>query len=230
VIPCVKIEEGQKNSEKLSTFFNIVTSSELTGALMRFAARLWLAIFVSSFLSGATAEVEVSLAHGNTAEVETRDQLHRLLKAYDLSGWVWTRKVVIENGAVPHSHPVLTLNTRHLKDDFLLLSTFVHEEYHWYETAHARETSAAIAELKAKYPGLPVGGLDGAGDQESSYLHVIVCYAEWQKMKALVGAERAYKVMEFWAGDHYRAIYRLVLDNEAAVKDVVNRYKLLPEL
>jgi hypothetical protein len=45
-----------------------------------------------------------------------------------------------------------------------------------------------------------------------------------------VGAERANKVMEFWAGDHYRAIYRLVLDHEAAVGEVVNRYKLLPEL
>lgn len=156
--------------------------------------------------------------------------LQRLLKAYDLSDWVWTRKVIIEDGAIPHSHPVLTLNTRHLRDDSLLLSTFVHEEYHWYETAHPRETSAAIADLKRKYPGLPVGGLDGASDEESSYLHVIVCYAEWQKMKALVGAERAHQIMAFWAGDHYRAIYRLVLDNEAAVGDVVNRHKLIPGL
>jgi hypothetical protein len=49
-------------------------------------------------------------------------------------------------------------------------------------------------------------------------------------MKALVGAERAHQIMAFWAGDHYRAIYRLVLDNEAAVGDVVNRHKLLPGL
>lgn len=42
-----------------------------------------------------------------------------------------------------------------------------------------------------KYPGIPVGGQDGARYEHSSYLHVIVCYAEWQEMKALVGAERA---------------------------------------
>ena len=78
------------------------------------------------------------------------------------------------------------------------------------------------------YPGLPVGGPDGASDEESSYLHVMVCYAEWQTMKALVGIERAHQVMAFWAGDHYRAIYRLVLDNEAEVGNVVNRHKLFP--
>jgi hypothetical protein len=136
--------------------------------------------------------------------------------------------VVIDDEAIPHSHPILTISTRHLKDDSLLLSTFVHEEYHWYETAHPDETSAAIAELKAAFPRLPVGGVDGAADEESSYLHVIVCYAEWQKMKALVGPERANQVMEFWAGDHYRAIYRLVLDHETAVGDVVNRHQLFP--
>jgi len=197
---------------------------------MRLAKRLWLAMLVCYALSPATPEIEVSVAHGTAAEVETCDQLQRLLKEYDLSDWVWTRKVIIQQGAIPHSHPVLTLNTRHLKNDLLLLSTFVHEQYHWYETAHPRETSGAIADLKAKYPGLPVGGLEGASDEQSSYLHVIVCYAEWQKMRALVGADRAHQIMLFWAGDHYRAIYRFVLDNEAAVGEIVNLHKLLPAL
>jgi hypothetical protein len=57
---------------------------------------------------------------------------------------------------------------------------------------------------------------------------MIVCYAEWQKMKALVGPERARQIMEFWAGDHYRAIYKLVIANEATVGDVVKAHKLLP--
>jgi len=30
--------------------------------------------------------------------------------------------------------------------------------------------------------------------------------------------------MFFWAGDHYRAINRLVLDNEAAIADIVNHH------
>jgi len=190
--------------------------------------RLWAAALAYCFLCGATEEVEISLAHGTAAEVGTRDQLQRLLNKYDLSDWLWTRKIVVEDGSIPHSHPVLTLHTRHLSDDMLLLSTFVHEEYHWYETAHSDDTAAAITEFKGKFPDLPTGGLDGARDEESSYLHIIVCYAEWQKMKALVGPERARQIMEFWAGDHYRAVYKLVLANEAAVGDVVKTHKLLP--
>ena len=135
---------------------------------MRFAVLLWAAIAAGGFLCGAPEELEISLGHGTTAEVETRDQLQRLLKKYDLSDWLWTRKIAIEDGSIPHSHPVLTLHTRHLKDDLLLLSTFVHEEYQRFETAHSDDTYAAIAEFKTKFPGLPAGGLEGAQDEESS--------------------------------------------------------------
>jgi len=173
-------------------------------------------------------EIDISLAHGTPAEAETRDQLRKLLKEYDLSGWLWTIKVQIDKDAIPHSHPVLTLHTRHLNDDLLLLSTFVHEEFHWYETAHPRETAEAIADFKKIYPSLPAGGRDGAADEESSYLHVLVCYAEYQKMKDLVGPQAARKAMDFWAADHYRAIYRLVLDQEQAIGEIVRRHGLWP--
>ena len=49
-------------------------------------------------------------------------------------------------------------------------------------------------------------------------------------MKALVGAERALKVMQFWTTDHYRAIYKLVLDHEADIGPVLERHRLFPPL
>jgi hypothetical protein len=189
---------------------------------------VFLALITSAY--GATPEIEIELAHGSAREVQTRDQLRRLLSQYVFAGWTWTRKVVIDEDAIPHSHPVLTLHARHLKQDLELLSTFVHEEYHWYETAHPKEAAAAITDFKVTYPKIAVGGQDGAGDEESSYLHIIVCYAEWQKMKRLVGEERAREVMEFWVGDHYRAIYKLVIANEAEVGAVVQRHHLWPPI
>lgn len=191
---------------------------------------LWLVILGCLSALGATPDIEITLAHGTQAEAETREQLQRLLKTYDLSDWVWTRKLLIDKDAIPHSHPVLTLHTRHLKDDLALLSTFVHEEYHWYETAHPMETFSAIAEFKSLYPNVPVGGQDGASDEESSYLHIIVCYGEYQEMKALVGPDRAHEIMAFWATDHYRAIYKLVLDHEAEIGSVLQRHRLFPPL
>src|SRR5690349_9754470 len=71
----------------------------------------------------AVAEaLEFSLAHGSPREVETRDQLRRLLSTHALLPWLFTRKVVIDEQSIPHSHPVLTLHARHLKDDDQLLS------------------------------------------------------------------------------------------------------------
>jgi hypothetical protein len=195
---------------------------------MRIIAILIIALLSS--LNAATPEIAFTLSHGTAAEEKTRTELQQLLRQYDLSGWTWTHEVVIESGAIPHSHPKLTISTRHYDDPLLLLSTFVHEEYHWCESAHPEEVSQAIAELKKAYPGVPSGGLDGASDEQSSYLHIIVCYAEYQKMKALAGDAHARQLMEFWATDHYRKIYRLVLDNEPAVAEIVRRHGLLPAL
>ena len=42
-------------------------------------------------------------------------------------------RVLIENWAVPHSHPVLTMNTRTAGDD--LLSTYLHDQMHGWTDA-----------------------------------------------------------------------------------------------
>src|SRR4051812_30597332 len=79
----------------------------------------------------AREKIDISLAHGSKAEQQTKEQLQRLLGAYDLSKWIFTKSIIIDEQSIPHSHPTLTLHTRHLKDDELLLSTFVHEQLHW---------------------------------------------------------------------------------------------------
>ena len=71
-----------------------------------------------------TAPLEISLKNKDQREEQTKQQLERLLSTYDLSKWIFTRKILIESRVIPHSHPVLTLSTRHLKDDELLLATF----------------------------------------------------------------------------------------------------------
>src|SRR5688500_14429317 len=78
------------------------------------------------------AKLDIVLKQGTPNEAQTRDQLQRLLATYDLSPWLYTKSIVIDERAIPFSHPVLTLHTRHLKDDELLISTFVHEQFHWF--------------------------------------------------------------------------------------------------
>jgi hypothetical protein len=174
--------------------------------------------------------LQIDLITPDAASAATRDQLLRLAELYDLTPFLYTTQIAIDAGAIPHSHPVLTLHTRHLGQDDLLLSTFLHEQLHWFlmgaDEAHVVD---AFAELQALFPEAPTVVPDGAGDTESTYLHLIVNYLEFAAMRAVVGADRARVAMEWWATDHYRWIYRQVLDRGADVRDVALRYALIPD-
>lgn len=178
----------------------------------------------------ASPQLEITLKHNDQREQQTRQQLQRLVAAYDVSNWVFTRKIVIESGfnVIPHSHPTLTLSTRHLKDDELLLSTFVHEQLHWYLGEKAKETEAAYNELKAMFPKVPVGFPEGGSNEESTYKHILVCYLEYQALKALLGELKARQVMDFWATDHYTWIYKTVLERGREVGSLMQKHKLIP--
>ena len=175
----------------------------------------------------ATESVEITLRNNTEAERQTRTQLKKLLAEYDLHGYTFTRHVVIDEHAIPHSHPVLTLHTRHLGSDDQLLSTYVHEQLHWYLTAHESATRAAEAALRKIYPKVPVGYPDGANDEESTYLHLIVCYLELQADRRLMGPERSTAVINFWAGDHYRWVYKTVLQDEMRIGKIVQNEDLM---
>lgn len=170
----------------------------------------------------------IAAKHAAPAEEATRRQLERLLDQYDLSPWRFTDAVEVEADVIPHSHPVLTLSTRHVNDDLLLLSTYVHEQSHWYFQVHRAATRAAMAELEAQFPGLPVGFPDGANDHDASYEHLCVNAFEYQALRRLVGELTARQVLEFWAGDHYRVIYRTVLDHDRDIRAVLKHHGLEP--
>lgn len=172
--------------------------------------------------------LEISLKNNNEREKETEGELRRILNQYDLSAWLFTKKILIESDVVPHSHPVLTLSTRHLKDDGLLISTFVHEQLHWHLEANSAATTEAVKELKTIFPTVPVGFPDGAKDENSSYLHLLVCYLEYHAVKEILGELKAKRVVDFWATDHYRWIYKQVLENERKIVDVIRKNQLFP--
>jgi hypothetical protein len=57
-------------------------------------------------------------------------------------------------------------------------------------------------------------------------LHLIVNYLEYQSDKVLLGDQKAADVMAFWKGDHYRVIYKTMLDSEGVVGRVVTKHGL----
>ena len=73
---------------------------------------------------------------------------------HDLRPFEYTNHLRVSPTSIPHSHPVLTLNTE-LYDPNAILCEYLHEQMHWYLTklATADKGSHLIAELKRRYPG-----------------------------------------------------------------------------
>jgi hypothetical protein len=125
--------------------------------------------------------VELTLARGSAAERAVAASLTGLLSRYDLSPWEFTSSVLIDAAApFPHSHPVLTLNARN--GGTFLLGAHLHEQLHWFCTSRWAEASSVLEELRRRYPAMPVGLPEGARDEQSTYLHLLVC---WQELAPL---------------------------------------------
>ena len=121
------------------------------------------------------------------------------------------------------------MHARHrtlVNSDDLLLLTYIHEQLHWYLTAHNADTNAAEAELRKIYPKVPVGYPDGAQDEESTYLHLINCYLEMQADRQFIGRERTGRAMQFWSEHHYKWVYKTIIEDEARIAVIVQREHL----
>ena len=178
----------------------------------------------STFLSAQT--ISIRTAHDFPGEQQAKAQLERLLNQYEMTRYTFTHDILIEERAIPRSHPVLTLNTRHLGEDDEALSAYLHEQIHWFLSGRERQREAAEAELDGLCAGPLVGGEDGARDLESDYLHRIVCELEREADLQLLGAERAAAVMPFRAGDHYRWIYGTVIVDHDKIQAVIKSHSL----
>ena len=195
----------------------------------RVTLALLFALTTLTWRSGlAQAGLDITLKHGSPGEAQTRDQLQRLVAAFGLSPWIYTKSIVIDEQAIPFSHPVLTLHTRHLKDDELFVSTFVHEQFHWFLADKVDATNLAIGDLRKLFPSVPSGGTAGARDEYSTYLHLLVCYLEQQADVRIFGELKTKQIMDFWAGDHYTWVYKTVIDRSPDIGAILRSRKLVP--
>ncbi len=192
------------------------------------SAMLHIALVLALQVATPTDSVLTITPVANTrTEVQTKVQLERLLATHRTGPWQLTATIRIDDTAIPHSHPVLTLSTRHLRDDELLLSTYLHEQLHWFLDRNRSAKEAAVRELRTMFPSIPIGYPEGGGDDDGNYAHLIVIYLEDRANRIVQGELRARQVMEFWASDHYTWLYRTVRDRNREIGEVVRRHGLL---
>lgn len=174
-------------------------------------------------------EITLDFAAVQQGAERVREMLRVLRQRHDLSRYEYTKQVRIAPTEIPHSHPCLTLNTW-VSDDIGLLSTYLHEQIHWYVTwySHARmpQWNALMARLGERYPGVPVGGSDGGRDQFSTYLHLLVNWLEIDVVAQFVGHDRA--VGHARGQPFYRWIYRKVIEDWEPLGVLYRELQLLP--
>ena len=182
-------------------------------------------LFAALGARAQTPKLNIKTKNGLAQEEQRKEQMARLAKQYDLKKYTITRDILIERGAMNHSHPTLTLNLRFLDNDDLALSAYVHEQAHWVLTdRHRFDTPSVFEDLHRAFPNLEIRVPEGDGELRGSYFHIAVCMLEWHAMEELVGPERARKVIEWKQGDHYKAIYSIALNQREQVEGVLNRH------
>ncbi len=172
--------------------------------------------------------VQVETANGEAQEESTKELLVKIFEKFDLSKWAFTDRVVIDHTAKPHSHPVLTLSTKFIvRTPLGVVSTYLHEQLHWYLDERSDETLAAIQELRTMYPSVPDAEHGGANDDHSTYLHLVLNWLELESLAAVAGRERAEETLrKAVGGPVYGWVYREVFDKHVEIGEIVRRHRL----
>jgi len=172
----------------------------------------------------AADPISIQLAHRTPREVQTEQTLKRVLSSYDLNKYTFTCEVVVEERAMNHAFPVLTLNVRFAGSPDELLSSYVHEQLHWYLREHDAQQKAAFAERRQMYPNAPVGLPEGADTAYSTYGHLVDCYLKILADRELIGSKGTDEVIK--KKPWYTWIYKTILRDEDKIRGVGEEHGL----
>jgi hypothetical protein len=174
--------------------------------------------------------IDIDLEHAQKEGLRVRGLLEALRRRHDLGRYEYTQVVRIVPGSDTFAHPILTLGNRFADSEDLLLSTYLHEQMHWYlwllGTPDHDPVAPFFDELVRRYPQAPIGLPDGARNYESTYLHLVVNWLEIAAASTCIGRPRAFACAD--AQPTYRWIYKTVLKDWDLLAELYERHGLLP--
>lgn len=170
----------------------------------------------------------IESANGTEAELKTVTRLYDLVDKYNLSSFCYTKKILIKEGAIGFSHPILTLNTRDESEE-IFLANFLHEQMHWYVMMpNMIDSSRSIfTKLIERFPNPVIEFPYGGGDTLSTYLHLLVNYMEFQALEVVIGKPKTFEVFEERKKRFYRWIYQAVLDDLVWFEEITKQSGLI---
>ncbi len=162
----------------------------------------------------------VNSKNNDQEEIEVVEIVKALDQQYDLP--IFTKIVVIEKGSIPHSHPILTLNTR-TNNSRVILKTFVHEQLHWYAENHPQYNNC-INYLKTKYTD--DGEHNKLGTNPNSYWeHIIVCFNTRSYLHSVLSIEDIDWIYEQWQA--YPTLEKLIAKEYDQVKSELEKFDII---
>jgi hypothetical protein len=174
--------------------------------------------------------IDVDLDHSRREGERVSNLLAALRRRHDLARFEYTSVVRIVPGGETFAFPVLTLGNRFADNEDILLSTYLHEQMHWYlwhlGTPERDMVAPFMDELVRRYPQAPTEPPDGARGYDATYLHLVVNWLEIAATSEFIGRERAFAVAR--AQRSYRWIYRTVLKDWDLLGELYERHDIVP--
>ncbi|WP_153915527.1 hypothetical protein [Shewanella sp. TC10] len=167
------------------------------------------------------AQVLINTVNKSANEVKIKSDLESLHEQFNLTQWLFTKHIQVdENAKTPHSHPVLTMSTQpeYLASKTKLLSTYLHEQFHWHIIINGKPTKEAFrARIKDFFPNVKTGYPFGSRDEGSTLSHLMVCYLEYIALTELIGQDKALENIS--TNNYYTWVYETVTnpENEAVL-------------
>lgn len=165
----------------------------------------------------------------NTDTQQTRLEILHLARKYDLSSFLYTKKIII-NPKLEKTRwkPVITINTKYKDHPHRLLAQLLHEELHWWMRDHKQNVQVAIPELKATFRGAPK--IKGSKDADSTYRHLLICWMEFRAVSKYVGEETAMEVLQHFVKEkRFPWIYGRILKDHRKIEKIVRKYEFIPD-
>ena len=179
---------------------------------------------------GGEFRIDLDLDHAQREAERVRSMLAALRRRHDLTRYEYTKIIRIMPGGDTFAHPVLTLGNRFADNEDLLLSTYLHEQMHWYlwylGTPERDMVAPFYDELVRRYPDAPIELPDGARSYDATYSHLVVNWLEIAATMEFIGRERALAVARTQRS--YRWIYRTVLKDWDLLQELYERHEIAP--
>ena len=180
----------------------------------------------------AEFRIDIDLDHAQREAERVRDMLAALRRRHDLARYEYTSIVRIVPGGDTFAQPVLTLGNRFADSEDLLLSTYLHEQMHWYlwhlGTPERDMVAPFMDELVRRYPNAPITPPRGARGYDATYSHLVVNWLEIAATSEFIGRERAIAVASAQRRRSYGWLYDTVVRDWDLLGELYERHDIVP--